>query len=93
MGFYIGFDGNITYEGLAPGETIKLKELAKYTPLDRIVTETDSPYLTPQPHRGSRNTPAYVIIVGEFLSKIKGIAFEDLQDQTVQNANNLFKLT
>ena len=92
LGFYIGFDGNITYKGLAPGETIELKELAKYTPLDRIVTETDSPYLAPEPKRGSRNVPAYVIIVGEFLARLKGVTFEELRDRTTQNANTLFKL-
>jgi len=51
MGFYIGFDGNITYEGLAPGEDTALSDLVKYAPLDRLVTETDSPYLTPIPYR------------------------------------------
>ena len=88
----IGFDGNITYGGLAPGEITDLKELAKYTPIDRLVTETDSPYLAPQPHRGSRNEPAYVIITGEFIANLKSIPFEELRDQTVKNAKNLFSL-
>lgn len=92
MGFYIGFDGNITYKGLAPGETVSLSELAKHTPLDRIVTETDSPFLTPQPHRGSRNEPKYVILVGEFLAHIKGVTFEEFNYQTTKNAKTLFQL-
>lgn len=92
LGFYIGFDGNITYKGLAPGETVSLSELAKATPLDRIVTETDSPFLTPEPHRGTRNMPAYVIIVGEFLAKIKKISFAELQAQTVANAQKIFNV-
>lgn len=92
LGFYIGFDGNITYEGLAPGETVELKELAIKTPLERIVIETDSPYLTPQPHRGSRNEPSYAIITAKFIAQIKGIPFEKIDEQTTQNANTIFKL-
>ncbi len=92
LGFFIGFDGNITYKGLAPGETTTLTDLAKATPLDRIVTETDSPFLTPVPFRGSRNLPSHVILVGKFLAKIKGVSFEKIQQQTVLNAKTLFHL-
>ena len=92
LGFYIGFDGNITYPGLAPKETVSLPDLATQTPLDRIVTETDSPFLTPVPFRGSRNNPSRVIIVGEFLAKIKGISFKELQEITTQNAKTLFHI-
>lgn len=90
MGFAIGFDGNSTYPGLAPGETVELSELAKLTPLERIVTETDSPYLTPIPHRGTRNEPSYVIIVGEFLADIKGVSLADFETQTEKNAYTIF---
>ncbi len=92
LGFYVGFDGNITYKGIAPGEATELKELVKYTPLDRILVETDSPFLTPEPHRGNRNLPEYVIIVGDFIAKIKGIPFQKLEKQTTKNANKIFKL-
>ncbi|HSW87905.1 MAG TPA: TatD family hydrolase [Candidatus Saccharimonadales bacterium] len=92
LGFYVGFDGNSTYKGLAPGETVELSELARNTPMDRIVTETDSPFLTPEPHRGTRNMPAYVIIVGEFLAKIKGVSFAEFEQQSVTNAKKLFAL-
>lgn len=92
LGFYVGFDGNITYKGLAPGENTSLSDLATYTPLDRIVTETDSPFLTPVPHRGSRNEPKYDILVGEFLAQIKGLSFEKVQQQTTQNAKSIFSL-
>lgn len=92
LGFMIGFDGNSTYPGLAPLETTSLSELAKLTPLDRMVTETDSPFLTPVPHRGTRNEPSYVILVGEFLAKLKGISLEELDNQTTQNAIKLFNL-
>lgn len=90
MGFFIGFDGNITYEGIAKGETVSLKEIAMYTPLDRIVTETDSPYLTPVPHRGERNEPKYVTLVGEALAEIKQIPFDEIQNVTMQNAQTVF---
>lgn len=92
LGFYIGFDGNSTYKGLALGETVSLPELAKLTPLDRIVTETDSPFLTPEPYRGKRNEPKYVILVGEFLAQMKGVPFEQFQAQTVKNAETVFQL-
>lgn len=92
LGFYVGFDGNITYDGVAKGETTPLIELVKYAPIDRIVTETDSPFLTPVPHRGMRNLPSYVIIVGEFVAKIKRISTEELEEKTAQNAKDIFGL-
>ena len=92
LGFYIGFDGNITYEGLAPGEDTLLTDLVKETPLDKLVTETDSPFLTPVPYRGRRNEPSYVIIVGQFLAKIKGVSFEKMAQKTTENAHNLFNI-
>lgn len=92
MGFFIGFDGNSTYPGLAPKETVSLPDLAKATPLDMIVTETDSPFLTPIPFRGTRNEPAHIILVGKTLAKVKGITFEELALRTTQNAQRLFGL-
>ena len=92
LGFYIGFDGNITYEGLAPGEDTLLTDLVKETPLDKLVTETDSPFLTPAPYRGRRNEPSYVIIVGQSLAKIKGVSFEKMAQKTTENAHNLFNI-
>lgn len=93
MGFYVGFDGNSTYKGIAPGETVALSELIKYAPLAQIVTETDAPYLTPEPHRGSRNEPSYAIIIGEFIAQTKGISKTQIDLQTSQNAKLLFKLS
>lgn len=90
LGFYIGFDGNVTYKGLAPGETVELKDLAAYTPVDRIVVETDSPYLTPFPHRGERNEPKYVIITAKFIAELKDMSFEKLVEQTDKNVYTLF---
>jgi len=90
LGFFIGFDGNSTYPGIAPKETVELRELIKLTPLDRIVTETDSPFLTPVPHRGKRNMPEYVILVGEFIAKVKGVTIGQIVEQTTQNVYTIF---
>jgi TatD DNase family protein len=92
MGFCVGFDGNITYKGLAPGEDTTLADLVKKTPLERIITETDSPYLTPEPHRGSRNEPSYVIIVGQSLAKIKNTSLDEVDKITTANARRIFKI-
>lgn len=92
LGFYIGFDGNLTYKGLAPGETISLFDLCKNAPLERIVTETDAPFLTPEPHRGGRNEPSYVIITGAKIAKIKAISKKDLDSITTQNAKQIFNI-
>lgn len=93
LGFLVGFDGNITYEGIAKGEDTKLSDLIKNTPLEKIVTETDSPYLTPEPNRRSRNIPSYVIIVAAEIGKIKGIDSKEVEAKTSENAKNLFNLT
>ena len=92
LGFYVGFDGNITYNGLAPGEDTDLKDLAKYVPMDRILVETDSPYLTPEPKRGSKNMPEYVIITAKFIADLKGVDFEDFEAKTTENSIKLFSL-
>ncbi len=90
LGFYVGFDGNITYEGIPRGEPLSLTELVRYTPLDRIVVETDSPYLTPVPLRGQRNEPKYAIIVAEFIAKVKVVSFEKIVEQTDRNVYTVF---
>lgn len=92
LGFMIGFDGNSTYPGLAPGETVSLSDLAKATPLDKMLTETDSPFLSPIPKRGSRNEPERVIIIGEYLARLKGISFEDFDKISSENAKKLFSI-
>lgn len=92
LGFYVGFDGNITYKGIAKGENIDLKKLVRFAPLDRIVVETDSPFLTPEPHRRSRNVPEYVIIVGKYIADLKGIPVDKVDEETTKNANQIFKL-
>ncbi len=90
LNFYVGFDGNISYKGIAKGENTLLSDLVNYAPLDRIITETDAPYLTPVPHRGSRNEPSYVIIVAEFIAKIKKEKLETVIKKTTKNAHTVF---
>lgn len=89
-GFYLGFDGNATYPGIPPGEDTLLSELIKYAPLDRILTETDSPFLSPQKLRGTRNVPQNVIIVGEYISELKGVSMDEVSSITEANFNTLF---
>jgi TatD DNase family protein len=91
LGFSIGFDGNSTYKGLAPGETTSLPDLIKASPLERIVVETDAPYLTPVPHRGKRNEPKYVLLTARFIAECKGISFEKLVEYTDENVYTMFK--
>ena len=65
--------------------------MAKALPLDRILIETDSPYLAPSPHRGKMNEPGFVRHVGEFLADLKGISVQEVQSVTTQNFFNLFQ--
>lgn len=90
-GFYVGFDGNITYPGIPPGEDTPLSELVKYVPIERIVTETDSPFLSPQVLRGTRNTPKNVIIVGEEIARLKDMSTEEVYTLTTRNAQTVFR--
>lgn len=91
-GFYLGFDGNITYKGLPPREDTALIELVKYAPIDRILTETDSPFLTPEPLRGTRNTPSNIPLIVEFIAKAKGISYNKLELQIEDNLKKVFSI-
>lgn len=91
MGFFIGFDGNTTYPGRAPGETTDLKDIAQKTPMDRIVVETDSPFLTPIPYRGERNEPAYILHTAKFLAALRKISYEQFVEQTTKNVYTIFR--
>ncbi len=90
MGFYTGFDGNITYGGVPPGESTSLLDLIEYVPYDRILTETDSPFLSPQVVRGQRNTPANIPLILDFIAKAKGIAYNTLEAQIERNFHSVF---
>lgn len=85
LGCYLGVDGPLTYK-----KNEALRAIFAAAPLDRILIETDAPYLTPQPWRGQRNEPAYVRAVAEKLAEIKSISVELAADVTTQNAASFF---
>ena len=86
LGFYISLSGILTFKN-----ALELKEVAKALPLDRLLVETDSPYLAPMPHRGKQNYPGYTRLVAEYLAELKGVSFEEVARQTTENFNQLFK--
>ena len=87
QGWYIAIGGVVTFK-----KAIKMKEVAKEVPLDRLLLETDAPYLTPVPYRGKTNQPAYIKYVAEEIASIRGIFFEEIDKITVQNAKKVFSL-
>lgn len=87
MGFYIGFTGSVTFKNADD-----IREAASYVPLDRILFETDSPYLAPVPYRGKRNDPSLIPVIAERLADIKGISKEALADAVWHNARKLFSI-
>lgn len=86
LDFYISFSGIVTFKNAAA-----LKEVAKQVPLDRILVETDSPYLAPIPHRGKTNQPAYVKYVAEEIARLRDISLEEVTAATTENFFRLFK--
>jgi TatD DNase family protein len=87
MGYYISVAGPVTFKNAA-----KLPEIVAKVPLERLLIETDSPYLTPQPYRGKRNEPAYVRLVAQQVANLRGMALDDLAKATSENVRNLFKI-
>ena len=87
LGLYLGIGGPLTFE-----KNEVLRRAVAEVPLDRIIVETDSPYLTPVPHRGKRNEPAYVRYVAGEISRIKGIGYERVASATTHNARSLFSI-
>lgn len=88
LGFYLSFSGILTFQNATP-----LREIAKLTPLDRVLIETDCPYLTPVPYRGKRNEPAYVSQVAKELALLHPeLPLDDVQRITTANAKRLFKI-
>lgn len=87
MNFYISLAGPVTFKN-AP----EVKEAAKKIPLDRLLIETDSPYLTPHPFRGKRNEPARIKLIAEEIADLKGISLEELAKITTKNAKKIFNL-
>ncbi|MNI18675.1 putative deoxyribonuclease YcfH [compost metagenome] len=88
MNFYISFGGPVTFKNAK-----QPKEVLAQVPLDRLLIETDSPYLTPHPYRGKRNETSYVKLVAETAAEIRGMSLEEMASLTTQNAIRLLKLT
>lgn len=85
MGFHLSFGGPITFKNAK-----QPKEVLAQTPMDRLLIETDSPYLTPHPYRGKRNESGHVRLVAEAAAEIKGVSFEEIAEITTRNALGLF---
>jgi len=85
LGFYVSFSGIVTFKNAT-----ELQEVARKMPLDRILIETDSPYLAPMPFRGKPNQPAYVKHVAEFLAELRGASLESIAEATADNFWSLF---
>lgn len=86
LDFYISFSGNVTFKNAKSEPAVTL------VPMEKMLIETDSPYLTPEPFRGKRNNPAMVKLVAERISQIKGISLEDVTKITYKNANEIFNI-
>ena len=87
IGFYISLSGIVTFRNAEA-----LREVARQVPADRLLVETDSPYLAPVPHRGKPNLPQYVREVAEYLAVLRGVSYEALAEQTSSNFKRLFPL-
>lgn len=87
MNFYISLAGPVTFKNAH-----EVKEVAKQVPLDRLLIETDAPYLAPHPYRGKRNEPAYVRLVAEEIAALRNMSVEKVAEITMKNAKQLFKL-
>lgn len=88
MGYYFGIGGVVTFHNAK-----KLKEAVEYIPMDRILLETDSPYLAPEPNRGRRNSSLNLPYVAQAIAKLKGISYDEVVEITAQNAGRLFGIT
>ncbi|MGF7058413.1 TatD family hydrolase [Brassicibacter mesophilus] len=87
MGFYLSFAGPVTFKNAKTP-----KEVAKNIPLERMLVETDSPYLTPEPNRGKRNEPLNVRYVAAMIAELRGVSFEEIAQKTSQNVKKLFNI-
>ncbi|MEK7193848.1 MAG: TatD family hydrolase [Patescibacteria group bacterium] len=85
MGFYFTFGGLITFNR-------SFDEIIKFIPMEKILLETDAPYVSPAPYRGKRNEPLYIIETAKRMAKIKGVSFEEICRQTTENAGRIFGL-
>jgi TatD DNase family protein len=88
LGYYISIPGTVTYK-----KAVQIKEVAAKIPLDRMLVETDSPFLAPVPRRGKRNEPAFINHTAREIAKLRDIPFETVAEQTTRNAGTLFGLS
>lgn len=88
LGFYISIAGPVTFKNAA-----KLPEIVTSVPLERLLVETDCPYLTPHPHRGKRNEPSYVKLVAEQVAHFRGMKVDEFAVATTNNVKNLFRIS
>ena len=88
MGYYLGIGGVVTFTNAK-----KLKEVVKETPIDRIVLETDCPYLSPVPNRGKRNSSLNLPYVVDMIAELKGITAKEVMEKTWENAKALYRMT
>lgn len=86
MGFYIGVNGVMTFK------KAKIDEVIKEIPLEKLVLETDSPYLTPEPYRKYKNQPAYIYTIAQYLANLKGVSLEEISRITEKNIKDIFDI-
>lgn len=86
LGFYVSFSGILTFKSASD-----IREVARFVPLDRVLIETDSPYLAPVPHRGKTNNPSFVPLVAQQLASVKGLTLEQVAQATNHNFDQLFR--
>ena len=87
LNFYVSLGGPVTFKNAK-----QPKEVAKHVPFDRLLVETDAPFLSPHPYRGKRNEPVRVTLVAEQIAELRGVSYEEVCKQTTENAERLFKL-
>ena len=87
MGWYLGINGIVTFKN-----TEDLREVVRWLPLEKMLLETDSPFLTPVPFRGKPNKPAHIPVIATFIAELRDISLQELAEQTNENAQRLFKL-
>ena len=87
LGYYIGIGGVVTFKNAR-----KLAEAVEVIPLERLVLETDCPYLSPEPHRGTRNSSLNLTYVAQTLAQLKGVSYDEIIKQTEQNAQEMYRI-
>tara|TARA_B100000945_G_C20320412_1_gene567383 strand:+ start:310 stop:1080 length:771 start_codon:yes stop_codon:yes gene_type:complete len=87
MGWYIGVNGIVTFKNAE-----NLREIVRWLPMDRLLLETDSPFLAPIPFRGKTNKPAHIPTIAKYIAKLKNVSLQELAKKTNENAKRLFKL-